>query len=375
IHLVNTNVMAWWSDDSRAQRRRGDNFILSALTCGSDVTGWRDTQDVSGGKLTLATAMATSGAAVSPGGGFAGQGPTTNVVVSLAMAFLSLRLGYWLQWNHKFWSLSSRYGNHIQPAARLAIGQMLSQVWPNRPTGVSNDSSNHEFLELTDGGHFENLGLYELVRRRCAVIVVVDGGEDREASYESFSAALRRVREDFNAKIKFDLDVKRSAKSGAAAYEPSGPQDLVPRKADDEFPSGVDYASKGYFVASVTYADPEPGMETEDGFRAHRTGGPQTGLLIYLKSAMVRELSLPTKGYSGVNAKFPYDPTTNQFFSPEQFEAYRDLGTVIANQMMKEVDLKTVLAQPAPFENPATTTTGQTAQIVSPSIDALKRRV
>ena len=98
IHLINANVLSWWAKDSRALRRKGDNFVLSPLYCGSDMTKWKRTENVANNRLTLATAMAVSGAAVNPQGGFAGQGPTTSWPVSLAMAFLSLRLGYWLVW-------------------------------------------------------------------------------------------------------------------------------------------------------------------------------------------------------------------------------------------------------------------------------------
>ena len=33
------------------------------------------------------------------------------------------------------------------------------------------------YVNLSDGGHFENLGLYELVRRKCDLIVIGDGEE------------------------------------------------------------------------------------------------------------------------------------------------------------------------------------------------------
>ena len=68
--------------------------------------------------------------------------------------------------------------------------------------------------------------------------------------------------------------------------------------------------------------------------------GPKLGLVIYLKSAMIRDLSLTSRGYKGANPDFPYESTADQFFSPEQFEAYRDVGLRTAEQMLKETDLK-----------------------------------
>ena len=67
--------------------------------------------------------------------------------------------------------------------------------------------------------------------------------------------------------------------------------------------------------------------------------GPKLGLVIYLKSAMIRDLSLTSRGYKGANPDFPYELTADQFFSPEQFEAYRDVGMRTAEQMLKETSL------------------------------------
>ncbi len=361
LHLINCNIMANWSPDTRAQRRKGDNFVISALHCGSDVTGWRETEQVAKGKLTLPTAMATSGAAVNPGGGFAGTGPTTNPVVSFAMALLSLRLGYWLRWNNdKTYNIpSTSWGNRFDPSLVMTWRSLKSMIWPakHRPDQSRVDDWNDVpcFVEITDGGHFENLGLYELIRRNCRLIVVCDGGEDPETSYSAFSAAIRRVREDFGAEIKFDM--MGSAFDTANGKEvrvsrESGPSDLVARPTKDEYPKGADYATRGYFLASITYGQ-NPLKSGDDGYREGQSleKGAREGVLIYLKSAMIPTLDVTTKGYRGENPLFPYDPTSNQFFSPEQFEAYRDMGFRVAEQMDKELELSTQMGE-ASFLSP-----------------------
>ncbi|MFK7870357.1 MAG: hypothetical protein AB8B58_14095, partial [Roseobacter sp.] len=200
LHLVNTNVITWWTNDTRAQRRKGDNFVVSAVGTGSDTTGWRMTSDVADGKLTLATAMAASGAAVNPNGGFSGAGPTTLLPVSLAMSLLSLRLGYWLRWRmpKPFLFRFNRFGNRLNPPALQFFANLTGLV-------LSRDRTPN-FIELTDGGHFENLGLYELIRRRCRIIIICDAGEDPQTSYSGFTSAIRRVREDFGAEIHFDVE-------------------------------------------------------------------------------------------------------------------------------------------------------------------------
>ncbi|MEM9433976.1 MAG: patatin-like phospholipase family protein [Pseudomonadota bacterium] len=359
IHLINTNVLSWWAPDSRAQRRNGDNFILSALHCGSDMTMWKSTEHVAKNKLTLATAMAASGAAVNPQGGFAGQGPTTSVPVAVAMALLSLRLGYWLRWSTKFEFLG--FGNHLHPGLSQMVKRLFIDVFLPGPkqfgkpmqNGKPIDNTPH-FIELSDGGHFDNLGLYEMIRRECRLIVVCDGGHDPENSYESLSVLIRRVREDFSAEITFDVKfhedwTRRVLAATGAAGKKTGPQDLVARQVKDEYPSGTEYAEKGYFLANITYHDNDNDRALgHDGYRAKRkpTGSkPRRGLLIYLKSTMIRDVDLTTKGYRGTNPLFPFDPTSNQFFSPEQFEAYRDLGQKTAAQMAGDLALRNLFCE------------------------------
>ncbi len=341
IHLINTNLVSWWSNDSRAARRKGDNFVLSALHCGSDLTGWQETENVAKGKVTLATAMATSGAAVNPQGGFAGQGPTTSPAVSFAMALLNLRLGYWLPWNN--WRWISFNGNHINPGLHMAARMLL-------PSCLRKSTNAPGFLELSDGGHFDNLGLYELIRRRCSVIVVCDGGHDPGDSYGALSSLIRRVREDFGADICFDVKFSDNWSMHKFSDEvlndrDTGPQNVVARPVVDHFPRGTEYAEKGFFMGIIRYGK-NPGKEGEDGYRCNRKpeeNSNERGLLIYVKSTMIRDLDITTKGYRGHNTLFPFDPTANQFFSPEQFEAYRDLGEKLCKQMIDECGLEKIL--------------------------------
>lgn len=184
-------------------------------------------------------------------------------------------------------------------------------------------------------------------------MVVCDGGHDPKHSYDAFSVLIRRAAEDFGAHIDFDIrfSEKWSRRDGVSAGDGAkartGPQDLVARPVKDEYPSGAEYAEKGYFLASVTYEGTTLEPE-DDGYRACRwakrdTVPPRKGLIIYLKSTLIREVELTTKGYRGSNPLFPSDPTANQFFSPEQFEAYRDLGKKIAAQMDRELVLRNLM--------------------------------
>lgn len=309
--LINANVMTRAFGDRVARRRGGDSFVLAPAWSGSTATGWQETATMIDGRMPLSTAMAISGAAANPRGGFVGSGPTTNPVVAFAMSLLAIRLGYWLRWTcgaaPQQWLNPN--GNHFVPVASDLL----------RYPGA--------FVELTDGGHFENLGLYELVRRRCGLIIICDGGDDRQASYASFVAAADRIEEDLGATFGFDIDLV-----GRDAKECFGPAALVARPTDDEYPKDAEYAKRGYFLATVHYGVGERRVPMAER-------GPETGLVIYLKSAMIPALDIVTRGYKGANADFPYESTADQFFSPEQFEAYRDVGVAITRQMLAETGL------------------------------------
>ena len=310
--LINTYLNARRSAHVKARRRGGANFVLSPRYCGSNETGWKRTEDLIGDESTLATAMATSGAAINPGGGAAGRGLTTNRAVMVAMSLLSLRLGYSFRWhtgNARLDALRraiNPYGNHFIPMA----GEIFAELIGRRCVDPA-------FVELSDGGHFENLGLYELVRRRCGLIVICDGGEEPGASYASFISAMTLIREDFGAEIKLD----RTLKGEKAATSPAS---IVARPSQTDYPSNADFADRGFFLGSVDYAG---------------DAWPKRGLLIYLKSAMIRDLTISSRGYKGANPSFPYETTMDQFFSPEQFEAYREVGELITRQMLAQTKI------------------------------------
>ena len=136
--------------------------------------------------------------------------------------------------------------------------------------------------------------------------------------------AAQRIAEDFGAAIRFDMEV-----SGVK----SSPANLVAKPHDDEFPKGAEFADKGYFIATIDYGK--------------RGGGawPEKGTILYLKSALIRNLDLRAKGYRGAHADFPNQSTGDQFFDVEQFEAYREVGYRICAQMLDDLKLCDLFAR------------------------------
>jgi hypothetical protein len=304
--IINTNLILVSSGTNKYRLRGGDNFALTPLYCGSNATGWTSTEKFAGGKLTLATAMAISGAAANPNTAVGGKGLTRNRFVSAVMTLLNLRLGFWVRRPTRSWVVT-RWPNHFHPGLTFCIPGFGHKERRN-------------FLELSDGGHFENLGIYELVRRGCRLIIVCDGGQDIRASYSDFVSAIRRIEQDFGAEIEF---------------QKGGPERMIARPVSDEYPKDADYAAHGFLWATIKY-------------HRHATrGGPPQGIIIYLKATMIRELGIKAKGYKGAQPSFPDESTGDQFFNEEQFEAYREVGYRIADTMCqdKQLDLTRILQQ------------------------------
>jgi len=282
--LINTNVILVNSREPNWKLRGGDSFLLSPLLCGSNATGWCRTRSFLDGNLTLPTAMAISGAAANP---YAGGSLFRNRSVALLMSLFNLRLGYWVthpdpvRRRHK-----SR--NHFSTAWRELSGK-LDETRP--------------LLQLSDGGHFENLGVYELIRRRARLILACDGTADPEFGFGDFITLLARIEADFGARIDFDDD------AGFGNFMPHMPAG---------YPRDTQLARRGYTCGRVHYAD------------------GSTAQLIYVTTTLFQGLGLRTLGYKAANQNFPDETTADQFFDEAQFEAYRDLGYQVATAMLAD---------------------------------------
>lgn len=302
--LINTNAILVHDEDQKVASRGGDNFLISPFFIGSTATGWQHTAKYIqlNGPFTLASAMAASGAAANASAGYIGTGITMNPLVSAVMSLLNVRLGLWV-------------GNPGQRSSRR-VRSIPTFLMMGIYAGFSKHRKDSKFLELTDGGHFENLGLYELVRRKLEVILIVDGEEDPSISLSSLVSATRRIEQDFGARLDF-------------ASGEGGPERLVMYPSASGYPSGVKYAKAPFLVGKITYNN-----------GAH-------GVLIYVKATLIREMDFTTAGYLANNPAFPHQTTVDQFFDPDQFDAYRFLGYESALQMIAALDLQATISNRA----------------------------
>ena len=299
-HLINTNIILSRSERVEYSGRGGDNFIISPLYCGSDATGWRKTKEFqkrNSRGITLATAMATSAAALNPDAGSSGEGVTRNTVVSILLSMLNLRLGYWT----------------VNPNTKIYLGPpnfftpgLTSEIFRG---GMTENSKN---IQLTDGGHYENLGLYELIRRKLDLIIVSDGASDPNFNFDDLANVIEKVRVDFGVKINFKNDY--------------GIHSLLPKTANETstnkyYIDKYGIADKGYAIADIYY---------DEDYDSSK----KPGTLIYLKLTMISDLPTDVFSYKGVHPDFPHESTADQFFDEKQFEAYRELGYRVTKQML-----------------------------------------
>ena len=299
-HLINTNVVLVDSTQSKFRGRGGDSFLLSPLFCGSDATGWVRSDRFRGGGLkkgiTLPTSMAISGAAVNPDTGVDGAGLTRGRIVSTLLSLLNLRLGFWAS-------------NPDPDRTMLFPPNFLS---PGLKGGVLGGGlrEDRRAIELSDGGHFENLGIYELLRRKLSVIVVTDGGADPQYNFGDLANAVEKARVDFGVTIVFN-------------HPDYVLEKLLPgSEEDDYFVSKYKGAKNPFAIASIYYED------------------NSEGILVCVKATLIKNLPADLIGYKTANPSFPDEPTSDQFFDERKFEAYRELGYCLGKVLLKKNDEK-----------------------------------
>lgn len=303
-HLVNTTLNLVGGRDLTTAQRSADAFVLSRRYCGSSRTGYRDTREYMGGRLSLGTAVAVSGAAASPNMG----SKTLTSSLAMLMTFLNVRLGYWAPTpNKKDWR---------ETKARLWPFYMLREF-----TSQTNDLSTYCYL--TDGGHFDNTGLYALVERGCRLVVVADCGADPKPCFQDVGDALRRCRIDFGAEINLDLaPLMRSPDTALAT---------------SHFAVGSIVYSREHAKSLGWAQTPRNDRETHEEWK-RRDELARTGVVVLLKPAITsRDEPADIRQYKLENSLFPQQTTVDQWFDEAQFESYRRLGEVCAGTLLKEL--------------------------------------
>jgi predicted acylesterase/phospholipase RssA len=286
-HLINTALNIQGSDFANRRGRNADFFVFSPLYVGSEATRYARTEAVERLEqgLDLATAMAISGAAAS-----SNMGSNSIKALTPTLALLNVRLGYWLS-NPRYVEATARPQRRSTP---LFLWSEISGRLYENSDGVY----------LTDGGHIENLGVYELLRRRCKVIVAVDAEADAPMNFASLMKLQRYARIDLGVRIDLPWTPIRDRTRAIMAEN-------ADKTSAQASPGTSEEASKPHVHVAIGVID---------------YGGDDKGYLVYIKSSLSSDENDYIRDYARRNATFPHETTGDQFFSEEQFEVYRALG-------------------------------------------------
>jgi hypothetical protein len=300
-HLLNATLNVGSDPDADLRGRKGSFFIFSKRYIGGEQTGWCPTtkMEACDSHLNLGTAMAISAAAASPN-----MGAFTLRPFSLLMTLLNVRLGYWLP-NPRLVDESVDESGPERDSKSVSKMGLGWKFWRPGPMYLLKEAlgtfdTRGRYVNVSDGGHIENLGVYELLRRRCRFIIAVDGEADPEVRCGSLTTLMRFAKIDLG--VTLDLDPKK-------IREGDGP------------------IKDHWVVGTIDY------------------GGGEKGTLLYLKSSLTGDESPDVLAYHANNPAFPHESTADQFFSEAQLEVYRALGEHITQGVFKEAEGRKLVDQ------------------------------
>jgi len=290
-HLINTLLNLDKTTESHLNGRRGDFFLFSKNYIGGEITGYCKTKGMEAVSphVDLATAMAISGAAAAPN-----SGKVTVKPLIFILAMLNIRLNYWL--------LNPAYVNGTKTRLYNSAPTRVGPTYLFRELLGSPDAK-HNFVNLSDGGHIENLGVYQLVHRQCRLIIAGDGEADKQLTFEGLSELVRMVQIDMG--IKIDIDGLDEIRRGEQHH------------AIGTIHYGNGRIGKFIYLKSSLLGDNT--LKATLGKEQYTTSPHRDDNLMYDYNAYVAH-------YKETNPDFPHQTTADQFFDEAQFECYRALG-------------------------------------------------
>jgi hypothetical protein len=293
--ILNTTLNVTHGERLAWQERKGESFVFTPRYCGFQFQeqhldqppglvkaklqpeGFRETPHYGydDGGVYLGTAVGISGAAASPNMGY-----HTSPPVAFLMTVFNVRLGWWL-------GNPRREETWRRGGPRIGLLYLLAELF-----ALTDDRS--RYVYLSDGGHFENLAIYELVRRRCPYIIACDADADPHLQFNDLGNAIRKCRTDLGIEIRLDLSAVRPV--------PGGP-----------------YSRARSVLGTIHYPD---GAE---------------GKLLYIKTSLTGGEPADILSYKAQHEEFPHQTTADQWFDESQFESYRALGRFAIQSTLEKV--------------------------------------
>ncbi len=181
---------------------------------------------------------------------------------------------------------------------------LIRSLFLLKETHHESDFNQNQSFYIADGGYVDYLGVSELLRRRCELIVVSDAGAN--VGGDSLGT-LARMCERASAEqgIRF-LDLDHEAPIDFGRLEINNQTRLV---------------HQPFICMRVRYPN---AMRRE-------------GLLVYCQMSITDADPIEIKNIRNLFPSFPDEPTVNQFYNEKQVAAYRALGYHIGSRFCSEL--------------------------------------
>ncbi len=303
-HIINVTINATTGSGDQLTQRDRQGIPMAITPAGVLVNGvpWQHAVDGKphqqmGAELTIGQWIGISGAAFSTGIG-RGTGLGTALVFGLA----NIRLGWW-------WDSG-------QPSRQYVWPMWRNQTFLDREFRAHFVGQDDSHWYLSDGGHYENTGVLELLRRRVGFIVCCDCGADPNYTYEDSANLMRLARIDFGAEFELISPEKAPVLAARAAEIGryfAGDEDELAEK-----PQGKN--NQCALLYRVTFA-------------SNDTNQPTECFVLMLKPRLILDAPLDLFEYQTKNPDFPQQTTFDQFFDEAQWESYRKLGAMIGSRI------------------------------------------
>jgi hypothetical protein len=313
--VINMTLNVTAGKDAAWAERKAESFVATPLLCGgaalkhpeqpdgdapggafvhtTEYAGMESRGDMRGETKgpRIGSMLTISGAAASPNWGY-----RSSPATAFLMTLFNFRLGAWLP------------NPAVATKEELQLAKPSNSIMALMYELMGKTTDTRQSIYLSDGGHFENLGLYEMLRRRCRRIVLVDAGQDQDCTFFDLGNAIRK------AAIDFDVQV---------AMRPMHIYSREKLEQDKTPPTDA----LGFAMGDITYP-----------------GSTEKGVLLYLKPSFLPDIPAEVRAYGRTDTSFPHDSTLEQWFTESQFESYRALG---AWQMAQITDAVPVHAPPS----------------------------
>jgi len=310
LHVINITVNQTIDPAEQLVQRDRKGKPLAVLPDGFVIDGWylpNSAHDVAAPKrpargtrqtLMLGQWVGASGAAFTTG-----LGRTTSLGLSLALGLANVRLGTWWcsgEGHDPKRPIAGAFKN-LFPTQTYLLYELLARFYGLR----------RELQYLSDGGHFENTAVYELLRpeRKLRLIVVCDDGCDPGFGFGDLANLIRLVRIDFQIEVEVDAAIAEDRVLGQVFGVPT------------DFAPGSTHANKCALLFNVY-----PPLCRD------RTQGPACRLVV-LKPALIASAPHDVQQYGQTHRDFPQQSTANQFFDEAQWESYRQLGYTVGTRV------------------------------------------